>query len=332
MTQAPQVKLPLEYRPIQAELNRVLSEMFKLLQTPVPSRKLQSIEGSAREVPRENEIFVVAAEAIKRIGTKLNGEIWYTNLNNGSQSPITSTYAPADAQYVVSSTDSRLTNADVLTGTANQVIVTPGTNINTLSTPQNIHTAATPQFARLGLGAAADGTLSINATNGAAIDGAVTINDTGNAVDFRVESDGDANALFVHGTNNTVQVGAATASDSAKFYVSGKISASGEVEINGDLNHDGSNVGFYGVAPAVRASAIIQTYSTADRTLSAYTADNEGSAYSGIDNLQLGSVYAQVADLNALRTAYENLRALSEDVAQLLNAVVDDLQSLGLEQ
>jgi len=105
-----------------------------------------------------------------------------------------------------------------------------------------------------------------------------------------------------------------------------------EAEIDAALNHDGSTVGFFGVTPASRAAALTQTYSTADRTLSAYTADDESSAYTGIDNLQLGSVYATVADLNALRTAYENLRAFTEDLAQMLNSVIDDLQTYGLEQ
>lgn len=70
--------------------------------------------------------------------------------------------------------------------------------------------------------------------------------------DFRVEGATDANLLMVDGSADTVQIGAATASDSAKFYVSGKISASGEVEINGDLNHDGANIGFFATAPTTQ--------------------------------------------------------------------------------
>lgn len=106
----------------------------------------------------------------------------------------------------------------------------------------------------------------------------------------------------------------------------------GEVNPTGDLNHDGSNVGFYGVAPVARPSALVQSFSTADRTLSAYTSDSEGSAYSGIDNLQAGTPYAQVSDLNTLRVAYENLRVFTEDIAAFLNSLVDDLQLNGLEQ
>lgn len=49
-------------------------------------------------------------------------------------------------------------------------------------------------------------------------------------------------------------------------------------------------------------------------TLNAYTTDAESGAYTGIDNAQAGTVYATVADLNALRTAYENLRAMVDDL------------------
>lgn len=86
-------------------------------------------------------------------------------------------------------------------------------------------------------------------------DGAVVINEEGNDADFRVESDTDANALYVDASANTVQVGSATTADSAKFYVAGKISLSGELEVNGDLNVDSTNIGFYGVTPVARAGA-----------------------------------------------------------------------------
>ncbi|MEW6212375.1 MAG: hypothetical protein AB1631_28880 [Acidobacteriota bacterium] len=55
--------------------------------------------------------------------------------------------------------------ARTLTGTSNQVVVTNGDGVSgnpTFSTPQDIHTGATPQFARLGLGAAADANHLLN--------------------------------------------------------------------------------------------------------------------------------------------------------------------------
>lgn len=84
--------------------------------------------------------------------------------------------------------------------------------------------------------------------------GGLTINEQGNDADTRIEGDTDANLLFVDASADSVQIGSATTADSAKFYVLGKISGSGEFEINGDLNHDGSNVGFYGTAPAAKGT------------------------------------------------------------------------------
>lgn len=89
-------------------------------------------------------------------------------------------------------------------------------------------------------------------------------------------------------------------------------------------------LGFFNAAPVAQPAALTQTYSTADATLSAYTSDPESSSYTGIDNLQIGTPYAAVADLNQLRVAYENLRLFTEDLAAFTNSLIDKLQSLGL--
>lgn len=93
-----------------------------------------------------------------------------------------------------------------------------------------------------------------------------------------------------------------------------------------------AKIAWFGQAAVARPAALTQTYSTADRTLSAYTPDSESGAYTGIDNAQAGTPYAQLTDLNALRVAYENLRAFTEDGLQFLNALVDDMQAYALEQ
>jgi hypothetical protein len=105
-----------------------------------------------------------------------------------------------------------------------------------------------------------------------------------------------------------------------------------ELKLSGDLNHDGTNIGFFTAVPVPQAAAYTQAYAAVNRTLAAYTADDESGAYTGIDNAQGGTPYATVVDLNALRVAYENLRALCENSAQMINAVVDDLQAYGLVQ
>ncbi len=56
----------------------------------------------------------------------------------------------------------------------------------------------------------------------------------------------------------------------------------------------------------------------------------ESNTFSGIASGQAGQPYAQVADLNNLRSAYENLRQFTESVAQVLNALLNDLRSTGL--
>ena len=61
-------------------------------------------------------------------------------------------------------------------------------------------------------------------------------------------------------------------------------------------------IGFWNVTPVIQQAT------------NAYTSDGEGAAYTGIDNLQVGTPYAQVSDLNQLRVAYETLRASYDDL------------------
>jgi hypothetical protein len=89
-------------------------------------------------------------------------------------------------------------------------------------------------------------------------------------------------------------------------------------------------LGFWSATPVPRPSPYTQVYSTSTKTLAAYTPMGETTAFAGIGSGQTGTPYAQVADLNSLRTAYENLRQLTENVAQVLNALVNDLRSTGL--
>lgn len=66
----------------------------------------------------------------------------------------------------------------VLTGTANQVIVTNGAGSITLSLPQNVHTGAAPTFAGLTITGAASisgGTITANATGAATLDASTTV-------------------------------------------------------------------------------------------------------------------------------------------------------------
>jgi hypothetical protein len=89
-------------------------------------------------------------------------------------------------------------------------------------------------------------------------------------------------------------------------------------------------MGFLGNAAIARPAAYTQNFTGTSRTVNAYTTDAESGAYTGIDNAQAGTPYAQLTDLNALRTAYENLRASYDNVIMVVTQVIDDFQNYGL--
>lgn len=72
--------------------------------------------------------------------------------------------------------------------------------------------------------------ININGTVTVSGYGATVINEDGNAINFRVESDGDANALVVNGTTNNVGIG--LLNPSKKLNVSGNIFASTALQGN----------------------------------------------------------------------------------------------------
>lgn len=115
-----------------------------------------------------------------------------------------------------------------------------------------------------------------------------------------------------------------------------------ELEIDGALDHDGSTVGFYGVTPVARPTGYTQTYSSTTRTHANFTSaqmtDNSGGG--NIDavidavidqgettgNALINDNFAELTNFcNAIWTDLQNLK-------NLVNQVIDDLQSNGLLQ
>jgi hypothetical protein len=94
------------------------------------------------------------------------------------------------------------------------------------------------------------------------------------------------------------------------------------------LEISNTGIGYWAAAPVARVT-YTQNYSTASATLAAYTSDPESGAYPGIDNLQVGDVYARVSDMNLFRVAYENLRASHESLMAFVNAHIDAHQADG---
>lgn len=117
----------------------------------------------------------------------------------------------------------------------------------------------------------------------------------------------------------------------AGIVLSNAVTLGSDLTITGALDHNGSTVGFYGVTPVTRDTGYTSgTGLTADKTTANYTADDESTVYTGIDNAQGGTPYAQLTDLNALRVAYENLRAAFEDYAKQWNAGLAGLINIGV--
>jgi hypothetical protein len=111
-----------------------------------------------------------------------------------------------------------------------------------------------------------------------------------------------------------------------------------DLEVNGALNHDGTTVGFYGVAPATRPASYTQTYATATRTHSNLTSatltdSTGGSANTSVEDVTaahdqtiLNNNFADLTtQINALRSDLENAK-------QVMNQILDDLQGNGLLQ
>ena len=80
----------------------------------------------------------------------------------------------------------------------------------------------------------------------------------------------------------------------------------------------------------VAGGTYTQIYSTAERTLSAYTPNLQNAAYTGTP-VDAAST-AKLGDLNSLRSAYENLRLFTEDLAQQHNSLIADLKAAGIIQ
>lgn len=196
---------------------------------------------------------------------------------------LTSLAAATNGQLVIGSTGSPPSVA-ALTGTANQVTVTPGAGSITLSLPQDIHTGASPSFANLSLGTGeltcgsinrASGTLTLEIagtpelsvstdliaiTSGLTVDtDTLVVDSVGHEVGFGTASPGaqislganTARSSFVTATDDTnVHIYRSTGSETFPFNGGQSLVFQSRVN-NGDLS--GSNLVFVtGETPAVR--------------------------------------------------------------------------------
>lgn len=141
----------------------------------------------------------------------------------------------------------------------------------------------------------------------------VVFNEPGNDIDFRIESDTNANMFVID---------------------AGNASGAGSALIAGSTGQ----IGVFGATPASRTAAYTQTYSTADRTHANFTSATLTDSSGGTANTTVAAVVAgtdlttnatindNFADLTAQHNA---LRVDLEDLKQLVNSMIDDMQTYG---
>lgn len=125
---------------------------------------------------------------------------------------------------------------------------------------------------------------------------------------------------------DTVTVGSA----SSTVTVGG---ASGGTTVRGAntvIGSGGANLGFYGGAATARPGAVTQTYSTTTNTVNAYTSANADASAAYTSTAAVVSDAPLLSDMNDLRARYEVLRAMTENVLQVLGHLIDSGQALNL--
>jgi hypothetical protein len=159
----------------------------------------------------------------------------------------------------------------------------------------------------------------------------------GTSINAAIQATAINSYQFAEGTNavaRSLQVG--VAGTGVLLY------STGQIDIPGVLNHDGTTLGFYSVAPVTRPAAYTQTYATTTRTHSNLTSATLTDSSGGTANTTVAAVDATGANLTTNATINDNfadltaqINALRVDLTNaknLLNQVLDDLQANGLLQ
>jgi hypothetical protein len=131
------------------------------------------------------------------VATATEGTNVTVSANNSTDETVYPTFVDGATGTQGIETDTGLTynpSTGVITATQFTGNVTGNVTGNTSGTAATVTTAAQTNITSLG---------TLTALT---VDGAVTVNDSGNDVDFRVESDGNANMLFVDGGNDRVGI------------------------------------------------------------------------------------------------------------------------------
>mgnify|MGYP003644962602 CR=1 FL=1 len=150
----------------------------------------------------------------------------------------------------------------------------------------------TSGFGSIDNGSSAITTTGTVSAGAAAIDGAVTINDSGNDVDFRVESDANANMLFVDGGNNRVGIGTSGPTEVLHIYDAGGSDA--EMVLETSTNSTGARIH---LKSPNAAGANYHTIGSMNASTANWRIGSTGTA--GAIDFQVGSGYSQIMRVNA---------------------------------
>src|SRR3990167_2350021 len=181
-------------------------------------------------------------------------------------------------------------------------------------------------------------------TGGTAASESLTLRATAHATDGTIifQTDTNTTRMTLLGSANTLQ-------GNAGLTIQGGAAAGNDLTLSstshgtkGDINvgESGCNIGFYGTTAAAQPSAYTQTYSTADKTHANLTATTRlvgtlGGAADGSMETVGATNGADVsgAIMNNFQELFVQGNALLVDLTdlkQLVNSVIDDLQTLGL--
>lgn len=150
----------------------------------------------------------------------------------------------------------------------------------------------------------------------------VVVGDVANANAMNFETATGGSYLFRTNANTrvTIDVNGITLADNRMIVLG---TASGSMLGTGATQ----KLGFWGATPGVRPSFILQTYATADKTHAARTATAVATT-AATQTTPYG--YSTQAQADDIITQLNALRVDQLDTAQLLNAVIDDFQTMGL--
>lgn len=188
---------------------------------------------------------------ITRLGTVVSGTWNATTI--GVLYGGTGQTSYTNGQLLIGNTTGNTLAKATLTGTTDQVVVTNGAGSITLSLPQSINTTSTPQFARLGLGAAADATAGLLVQSTAAFGSIFQGSQT--AQSSNIQATLQINSAFVPAvsvnaysvsviSNSSFNAGGNTIAKAISFYASPVLSGnSGTITDSYGFYYDGGTSG-----------------------------------------------------------------------------------------